>query len=137
MTDIADAQLATNDYVANVKSASQSVEKLAESYLKASTSLTSVVVSNDEGKSYGEQLAVMSKKMGELNSIYDLQLQGSKDYVDSTTKYFAGVNQLMQNLSDSVADTKRYKDEIAQLGSNLEALNTVYGNMLSAMNFRK
>jgi gliding motility-associated protein GldL len=79
----------------------------------------------------------MSKKMGELNSIYDLQLQGSKDYVDSTTKYFAGVNQLMQNLSDSVADTKRYKDEIAQLGSNLEALNTVYGNMLSAMNFRK
>jgi gliding motility-associated protein GldL len=137
MTDISDAQLATNDYVTNVKSASQSVEKLAESYLKASTSLTSVVVSNDEGKSYGEQLAVMSKKMGELNSIYDLQLQGSKDYVDSTTKYFAGVNQLMQNLNDSVADTKRYKDEIAQLGSNLEALNTVYGNMLSAMNFRK
>jgi hypothetical protein len=43
----------------------------------------------------------------------------------------------MQNLSDSVADTKRYKEEIAQLGSNLEALNTVYGNMLSAMNFRK
>jgi len=137
MTDITDAQLATNDYVTNVKSASLSVEKLAESYLKASTSLTSVVVSNDEGKSYGEQLAVMSKKMGELNSIYDLQLQGSKEYVESTNKYFAGVNQLMQNLSDSVADTKRYKEEIAQLGSNLEALNTVYGNMLSAMNFRK
>lgn len=137
MTDIADAQLATTDYVNNVKSASQSVEKLAESYLKASSSLTSVVVSNDEGRSYGEQLAVMSKKMGELNSIYDLQLQGSKEYVESTNKYFAGVNQLMQNLSDSVADTKRYKEEIAQLGSNLEALNTVYGNMLSAMNFRK
>lgn len=137
MTDIADANLATNDYVANVKNASQSVEKLAESYVKASASLTSVVVSNDEGKSYGEQLAVMSKKLAELNSVYDLQLEGSKGVVDSTKQYFGSVNQLMQNLSDSVADTKRYKDEIAQLGSNLEALNTVYGNMLSAMNFRK
>ncbi len=137
MTNITDATVATNEYVGNIKSASQSVEKLAQSYLNASQSLTSVVVSNDEGKSYGEQLAVMSKKMGELNSIYDLQLQGSKQYVESTTQYFAGVNSLMQNLSDSVADTKRYKDEIAQLGSNLEALNTVYGNMLSAMNFRK
>ena len=137
MTEISDATLATSEYVNNVKNASQSVEKLAESYVKASTSLTSVVVSNDEGKSYGEQLAVMSKKLAELNSIYDLQLEGSKGVVDSTKQYFTSVNALMQNLSDSVADTKRYKDEIAQLGSNLEALNTVYGNMLSAMNFRK
>jgi gliding motility-associated protein GldL len=137
MTNITDATLATDEYVANVKNASQSVEKLAESYVKASSSLTSVVVSNDEGKSYGEQLSVMSKKLAELNSIYDLQLQGSRGVVDSTKQYFDSVNALMQNLSDSVADTKRYKDEIAQLGSNLEALNTVYGNMLSAMNFRK
>lgn len=137
MTNITDAAVATGEYVTNVKNASQSVEKLAESYLKASSSLTSVVVSNDEGKSYGEQLSVMSKKLAELNSIYDLQLEGSRGVVDSTKQYFNSVNALMQNLSDSVADTKRYKDEIAQLGNNLEALNTVYGNMLSAMNFRK
>lgn len=137
MTNITDATVATNEYVNNVKNASQSVEKLAESYVKASSSLTSVVVSNDEGKSYGEQLSVMSKKLAELNSIYDLQLEGSRGVVDSTKQYFNSVNALMQNLSDSVADTKRYKEEIAQLGNNLEALNTVYGNMLSAMNFRK
>ena len=43
----------------------------------------------------------------------------------------------MQNLHDSVEDTKKYKENINELSSNLNALNTVYGNMLSAMNFNK
>jgi hypothetical protein len=43
---------------------------------------------------------------------------------------------MLKYLSASVEDTKRYKEEIHVLGQNLAALNTVYGNMLSAMNFR-
>ena len=48
-----------------------------------------------------------------------------------------GIQNVMQNLSDSVDDTRRYKEEVAKLAENLDALNTVYGNMLSAMNVRK
>ena len=43
------------------------------------------------------------------------------------------MGELVQNLNDSVEDTKKYKDNIAALSSNLEALNTVYSNMLNAM----
>ena len=43
----------------------------------------------------------------------------------------------MKNLSDSVEDTKKYKTEISTLSNNLSALNTIYGNMLSAMNFNR
>jgi hypothetical protein len=39
----------------------------------------------------------------------------------------------MDNLQDSVTDTAKYREEIAQLSSNLASLNRVYGNMLSAM----
>ena len=35
--------------------------------------------------------------------------------------------------TDSVEDTKKYKENIAELSYNLEALNTVYANMLNAM----
>jgi hypothetical protein len=42
----------------------------------------------------------------------------------------------MQNLHASVEDTKKYRQEMATLSTNLTALNTVYGNMLSAMNVR-
>jgi hypothetical protein len=44
---------------------------------------------------------------------------------------------MLRNLSDSVEDTKRYRQEIAALSENLQSLNTVYGNMLNAMNFKK
>ena len=43
----------------------------------------------------------------------------------------------MANLKNSADDTKRYRDEISKLSGNLAAMNTVYGNMLAAMNFKQ
>ena len=43
------------------------------------------------------------------------------------------MGELVQNLSDSVEDTKAYKENIADLAKNLSSLNTVYANMLNAM----
>ena len=51
-----------------------------------------------------------------------------------TSRFYDGINELMGNLQSSLADTRRYKDEVGQLANNLSSLNTVYGNMLSAMN---
>ena len=50
---------------------------------------------------------------------------------------FDNMGTMIKNLSESVEDTQKYKDEISRLAVNLNALNTVYGNMLSAMNFSK
>jgi len=43
---------------------------------------------------------------------------------------------MLNNLKDSVNETKVYKDEISKLNTNLSALNQIYGNMLSAMNMK-
>jgi hypothetical protein len=43
----------------------------------------------------------------------------------------------MKNLHDSVDDTKKYRQEMSTLSSNLTALNGIYGNMLGAMNYNK
>jgi hypothetical protein len=39
----------------------------------------------------------------------------------------------MNNLSESEAARAQYKDEISDLNKNLSNLNSIYGNMLSAM----
>jgi hypothetical protein len=44
---------------------------------------------------------------------------------------------MLKNLHASVEDTNKYKAEIAKLTDNLASLNTIYGNMLSAMNVKK
>jgi len=135
LSNIADASVATNEYASSVKSATQNVNVLSDSYNKAANSLNglSTAINNQDTASYGEQLNKVSKSLSALNASYELQLQGSNDYLKSTANFSAGVNELMKNLNDSVSDTKRYKEQIAQLSSNLEALNTVYGNMLNAM----
>lgn len=137
LADITDASVATNEYVSSIKKASQSVDDLSDSYNKASESLTGLSMTNQDGASYGEQLQRVSKNLSELNSIYELQLRGASQHSEATAKLYTGIESLMSNLHDSVADTKKYKEEMSQLTSNLTSLNTVYGNMLTAMNINR
>lgn len=133
ITKITDATVATEEYVSNVKSAAKNINTLSDSYTKASESLLGLSLTSDDSANFGEQINKVSKNLSALNASYELQLQGSNEHLKSTAKFYEGLNDLMKNLNDSVDDTKRYKEQIAQLSSNLESLNTIYGNMLTAM----
>ena len=108
--------------------------QLSESYLKASESLTGISVSPDAGNSYSENLMSISAKLSELNNVYELQLNSASQHMEVTNKAFEGMSSLITNLNNSVEDTQKYKENIAELSKNLGALNRVYGNMLTAMN---
>ena len=137
ISDISDASLATNEYVDSIKSASKNVNSLSDTYTKAAQSLTGLASSSDEGANVGEQLQKVSKNLSALNASYELQLQGAGEHLKTSTQFYENINKMMANLSATVQDTQKYKDEIAELSSNLAALNNVYGNMLNAMNVRK
>ncbi len=134
MSDISDASVATNEYVTNVRSAATNVSTLSENYSRASESLASISLSAEDGSNYASELKAVSAKLTELNSIYDMQLQGSKEQLESTKQFYSGINDLMSNLEASGESTKQYKENMAELSNNLASLNRVYGNMLSAMN---
>lgn len=131
--DITNATVATNEYVDSVKKASSNVSTLADTYQKAASAMSDLANSNDAGYSIGESLNKVSKNLSALNATYELQLQGSKDHLDATSKFYDGLQDLMKNLHDSVEDTKSYRQEMSKLSSNLTSLNQIYGNMLSAM----
>jgi hypothetical protein len=40
-------------------------------------------------------------------------------------------------LASSVEEIKKYKENAEQLNKHLEALNSIYGGMLGAMNYKK
>ena len=137
MGDLSNAHLATNEYVDSVKSASQKVANLADTYSKAAESMVSLASSNEAGSSIGDSLGKVSSNLTALNATYELQLQGSRNHLEATEKFYGGLADLMKNLHDSVDDTKKYRQEMATLSSNLTALNGIYGNMLGAMNYNK
>jgi gliding motility-associated protein GldL len=137
LTEITDASVATNDYVSSLKSASSKVGELSENYSKASQALTGLSESSSAGAETGEHLQKLSQNLAALNNVYEMQLKGSSESLEASNKLYGGINELMENLANSVEDTKKYKDNIAELSKNLASLNTIYGNMLSAMNFRQ
>lgn len=159
IADVSAGTVATTEFVSNIQAASKSVESLSSSYDEARNSISSSVnqlassyskatqsletfsnssaSSYEQAQTYSEQLGKVSKNLSALNASYELQLQGSQDHLGSTNKLYAGIEELMQNLNASVEDTRKYKAEMESLSTNLAALNTIYGNMLSALNYKK
>lgn len=136
LADITEASVVTEQYVSSVSRASEKVSELSETYVRAAQSLLGLSESQASGQSFAEELQRVSKNLAALNNVYELQLQGSQEYLEATSRVYTNIAQLLTNLSESVNDTQRFKEEIAKLGQNLSALNTVYGNMLAAMNIR-
>lgn len=133
LNTVGTASQATEGLVASLEGASQNVDKMSDAYSKASDSLTEITDLKGEGTSYAEQLVSMTKNLGELNGVYEQQIEANNSGMKLSADVQSNINELLTNLSDSVEDTKRYKTEVAALGENLSKLNTVYGNMLSAM----
>lgn len=144
LSEISDASVATSQYTDSLKNASSKVSTLADDYSKASKSLAddysraseslaSLKDAANAGASTGSEMQKMATNLEALNKSYESQLQGSQQQTETMKAMYAGITALMTNLSESLDDTKRYKENIAELSNNLSALNNVYGNMLTAM----
>lgn len=152
MGDLTGATAANEELVANMKNASGKVGELSnaydsaseavlgkagqlsEAYDSAAESLLGLAGDKDSGNQMGEQIQKVSGNLAALNNVYEMQLKGASEHLQVTEQMYSGINELMTNLHGSLDDTKKYKETMSELSGNLSALNTVYGNMLSAMN---
>jgi gliding motility-associated protein GldL len=129
MGEAADVSTAAQDYGTALNSATTNVSQLADNYAKVSESLTGLEQAGEMSATVGSAMQQMTENLTSLNDMYGAQL----DQLKVNSELYSGMGQLVQNLNDSVEDTKLYKENIAELSKNLASLNTVYGNMLNAM----
>ncbi len=82
----------------------------------------------------GVQLASMNKNLAALNAAHDAQLQNIQARLKSNDEVNKKVEDMLQQmLAKASEDTSRYSQSVSQLADNVSRLNSVYGNMLSAM----
>jgi len=79
------------------------------------------------------EMQSMSKSLGSLKALQEVDFTGTGDQLKTMSNFYTRMNDAMANLSDSLEDTKAYKDQLSALNQNLGQLNNVYGNVLSAM----
>jgi len=122
-----------DDALAKAKIDNELIESLNEglrSFGDSARQLNETVTAASGISEYNSQIQEGVKNMNALNSLYELQLQTSNHQMEATTLF-------LQNLQSSVDDSKRFQEQVSSLADNLEQLNEVYGNMLTAMNPNK
>jgi len=131
VTDAGDATIA---FTNKVKQASASYDTLSNAFEKASTNLSEMANTNIDSKTYHEQISKMAKNLTSLNAVYELELQDSSNHLKSMNKFYQDMAVTLSNFNASANDSKQFKDEVNKLAKNMSTLNSIYGNMLSAMN---
>ena len=124
--DISSASDATNDYVNNLKGASTKVGELSNAYDQAANSIKEITSISSGDSNFGDQLDKVSGNLTQLNNLYEMQLEGVTALSKASEDMTSGISNIVNNLQSSVDDTKKYKETMSDLTSNLAALNSVY-----------
>jgi gliding motility-associated protein GldL len=133
LNDLTEASVAANDFSKNAKNAGVQINTFAQAAATATTAVNQIGAGAENTKIYHEQVQSMVKNLSQLNAIYELELQDSNNHLKAMNKFFGNLNSAASALSETATDAVKYKDNLVALNKNLSSLNSVYGNMLSAM----
>jgi len=129
----------SKQYNESIKNITGYTNELAANYSHSSELLVRTVEalekSSNQGEKYADQMVKTAQNLEALNAVYELQLQATDAQYQATGKIKDAVNSLVENISESANGTAQYKEQMESLTKNIAALNSVYGNILTAMNF--
>jgi hypothetical protein len=87
---------------------------------------------SQQEKMIGE-LQTMAKSMSSLKALQEADFTEIKTLTQGAGKFAAALNDAVTSISESLNDTKVYKEQLQQVNQNLQKMNGVYGNVLAAM----
>ncbi|HSH19065.1 MAG TPA: gliding motility protein GldL [Draconibacterium sp.] len=117
---------------------SETSRKLAESYGSAGNSVVSEIENiKDSSKQYSANLQKLNGNLNALNTSFETQLKGTEEQFKASQTFSKDLVTMNSILASSVEELKKYKENAEQLNKHLESLNTIYGNMLGAMSYKK
>jgi len=136
IADVSDVIKSTSDYSNKTKEATQALDAVKNAYQGATITLGHFNSAAEGTKQFHEQVQVLTKNLGSLNAIYELELQDTNNHLKAMNSFYGNLVHASQTMQGSVDDAKKAHEQIAKLAGNLSHLNTIYGNMLSAMQGR-
>lgn len=136
MSDIGDVVKSTGDFSAKTKEATTAIGSLSSAFANSASTMASFNNASESAKGFHEQVQVLTKNLGSLNTIYELELKESNNHLKALNTFYGKMAEASQAMMNSVDDANKAKEQIGALATNLGKLNSVYGNMLSAMQGR-
>ena len=133
MHEIGDVVKNTGDFSNKTKEATTALGSMTTAFASSAATMSSFSNAADSAKGFHEQVQVLTKNLGSLNTIYELELKESNNHLKSLNTFYGKLAEASQTMMGTVEDAGKAKEQIGALANNLTKLNSVYGNMLSAM----
>jgi gliding motility-associated protein GldL len=131
--DFSSAARASSEYANNATEASKQLAAAGKAYKTTADAMSGMAAASTDAKAYHAEVQNITKNLGSLNAVYEMELQDANNHIKAMNKFYGNLSSAMENMMDAGKDTSQMKQEIGKLTANLTQLNTVYGNMLSAM----
>lgn len=123
-----------------IKNTTESAARLSDSYMKSADNIAKTVEelknSSSNSETFNKQLGTLSENLQNLNKIYEMQLQNTQVQSRTSTELQQTLDKFLSSIEESSTKTQQYQREMDMLTKRMASLNSVYGNMLSAMNIK-
>jgi gliding motility-associated protein GldL len=136
IADVSDVVKSTSDFGAKTKEATTAIGSMSAAFTASANTMASFNTASESAKGFHEQVQGLTKNLSSLNTIYELELKEANNHLKSLNNFYGKLNEASTTMMASVEDATKAKDQISALAGNLSRLNSVYGNMLSAMQGR-
>lgn len=136
MNDITDVVAATGDYTARTREVTAALSQVKDAYVGAANSVGAFNAASDGARIFHDQIQVLTKNLSSLNTIYELELQESNNHLKTLNQFYGKLAETSNVMKNSAEDAKKVQEQLGALSNNLGRLNSIYGNMLSAMQGR-
>src|ERR1700712_78149 len=137
ITDVSAVVKNTSDFSEKTKAATAAIGTMATAFTSSANTMASFNNASESAKGFHEQVQVLTKNLGSLNTIYELELKESNNHLKALNGFYGKMAEASQAMMNSVEDANKVKEQTGTLAANLGKLNSVYGNMLSAMQGRQ
>jgi len=106
----------------------EGINKLGENAAKMAEISNAVTATSDYAKAM--------RKATESVAALEIQIQNTAVMAETNNKLNKTMSEYIEKVGASASSTEALNHQIADLSKRMSALNTVYGNMLSAMNVK-
>ena len=91
IADVSDVVKSTSDYAAKTKEATAALDAMKDAYQSATTTMGHFNTAAESTKQFHEQVQVLTKNLGSLNAIYELELQDTNNHLKAMNSFYSNL----------------------------------------------
>jgi len=133
MAAITDVAASTEKYTASVEKVADVMNNIYEVHADASAAISQLAHVAQDLQYYQEQSQHMVQTLQALGNAYQQELDGIGTRTQTTQAAHTHMMEAMEKMQAASNEVEKFEAELGQLSDKMAALNSIYGNMLTAL----